>query len=130
MFRSKITPSVIGDCDLDCSAHPAKLRNASLSLNRLALTSSCCNVARNLKRWSVLPQTSYPRSIHECSNGQRPGKVSSWLRSRLPSRYCPVVLCAAHDLRHNKSPRPRSRPIVEQPSSRKWETPQTTSPSN
>ena len=57
MFRSKITPSVIGDCDLDWSAHPAKLRNASLSLNRLALTSSCCNAARNLKRWSVLPQT-------------------------------------------------------------------------
>jgi FMNH2-dependent dimethyl sulfone monooxygenase len=36
---------------------PAKLRNASLSLNRLALTSSCCNAARNLKRWSGLPQT-------------------------------------------------------------------------
>src|SRR5205814_3404419 len=60
---------------------------------------------------------------------ERLGKGSNWLRLRLPNSYCPVVLCAAYELRYNKSPRPRSRPIVEQPSSRKWETPQTTSPS-
>src|SRR4029077_10501326 len=130
MFRSKITPSVIGDCDLDWSAHPAKLRNASLSLNRRSLPSTGSTAARNLKRWSLLPQTRYQRSILECSNGQRPGKGSSWLRLCLPSSCCPLVLCAAHDLRHNKSPRPRLRPIAERLSSRKWETPQTTSPSN
>ena len=36
---------------------PAKLRNASPSLKRLALTFSCCNAAPSLKRWSALPRT-------------------------------------------------------------------------
>jgi hypothetical protein len=41
-----------------------------------------------LPRFPILP-------VLECSNGQQPGKGSSWLRLRLPSRYWPLVLRAA-----------------------------------